>query len=80
MKKLKTKDKTVKWSNLVTEALKSAGEELELDTLVDQVLQQVRDQHLSRKSDTKLKKKVRSAIRESDKLALVQVVRLKARA
>uniref|UniRef100_A0AAV1T7V8 Zinc finger C2H2 LYAR-type domain-containing protein n=1 Tax=Peronospora matthiolae TaxID=2874970 RepID=A0AAV1T7V8_9STRA len=69
--------KSMKWSDLVRGALKSAGGELELKTLVDQVLQQIRDKKLSMKSDKRLKKEVNAAIKESDKVVQVQVVRLK---
>uniref|UniRef100_M4B9V3 Zinc finger C2H2 LYAR-type domain-containing protein n=1 Tax=Hyaloperonospora arabidopsidis (strain Emoy2) TaxID=559515 RepID=M4B9V3_HYAAE len=78
VKKVKTVDnKSMKWSKLVRCALKSAGKELELETLIDQVLQQIRDKKLSEKSDKKLKKELNAAIKESDKVVLVQVVRLK---
>ncbi|CAI5736010.1 unnamed protein product [Hyaloperonospora brassicae] len=77
VKKAKTVNKPIKWSKLVTCALKSANKELELGTLSDEVLRQIRDKKLSTKSDKELKKELRAVIKESDKVALVQVVRLK---
>ena len=79
VKKVKTVvNKPIQWSKLVKSALKaSANKELELETLSDEVLRQIRDKQLSTKSDKELKKELRAVIKESDKVALVQVVRLK---
>ncbi|KAE8888233.1 hypothetical protein PF005_g6368 [Phytophthora fragariae] len=77
-KKTKTEeDKPVKWSKLIKSALKSADKELEMDALRDQVLKQIQDKALSAKSEKELKKEFKTAIKDSDKFAVVEVVRLK---
>lgn len=77
-KKTKTEeDKPVKWSKLIKSALKSADKELEMDALRDQVLKQIQDKALSAKSEKELKKEFKAAIKDGDKFAVVEVVRLK---
>ncbi|EGZ15530.1 hypothetical protein PHYSODRAFT_346613 [Phytophthora sojae] len=76
-KKSKTEDKPVKWSKLIKSALKDAGKELEMDALREQVLKQIQDKALSSKSEKELKKEFKAAIKDSDKFAVVEVVRLK---
>ncbi|ETI52990.1 hypothetical protein L917_03749 [Phytophthora nicotianae] len=76
-KKSKTEDKPVKWSKLIKSALKNAGKELEMDALREQVLKQIQEKKLSTKSEKELKKEFKASIKESDKFAVVEVVRLK---
>ncbi|KAL3671288.1 hypothetical protein V7S43_003220 [Phytophthora oleae] len=66
VKKSKTKDRPIKWSKLIKSALKSAGKELDMDALRDQVVKQIQN---SGKSEKELK--------ESEKFSVVEVVRLK---
>lgn len=75
-KKARTEEKPVKWSKLITSALKSAGKELDMDKLRDQVLQQIKEKELSSKSEKDLKKEFKAAIKESDKFTVVEVVRV----
>ncbi|KAH7474316.1 hypothetical protein PRIC1_013558 [Phytophthora ramorum] len=75
-KKTKTEDKPIKWSKLIKSALKSAGKELEMGTLREQVLKQIQEKQLSSKSEKVLKKEFKAAIDESDKFAVVEIVRL----
>ncbi|KAL3671292.1 hypothetical protein V7S43_003224 [Phytophthora oleae] len=74
VKKSKTEDKPIKWSKLIKSALKSAGKELDMDVLRDQVVEQIQN---SGKSEKELKKEFKAAIKESDKFSVVEVVRLK---
>ncbi|KAG2790782.1 hypothetical protein JG687_00001408 [Phytophthora cactorum] len=76
-KKSKTEDRPVKWSKLIKSTLKSAGKELDMDALRDQVLKQIQDKELSSKSEKELKKEFKAAIKESDKFLVVEIVRLK---
>ncbi|GMF45220.1 unnamed protein product [Phytophthora fragariaefolia] len=76
-KKAKTEDQPLKWTKLIKSALKSVGKELELDALREQVLKQIQDKALSSKSEKELKKEFKAAVKDSDKFALVEVVRLK---
>ncbi|KAF1785076.1 Zinc finger, C2H2, LYAR-type [Phytophthora cactorum] len=76
-KKSKTEYKPVKWSKLIKSTLKSAGMELDMDALRDQVLKQIQDKELSSKSEKELKKEFKAAIKESDKFLVVEIVRLK---
>ncbi|KAG7380605.1 hypothetical protein PHYPSEUDO_006999 [Phytophthora pseudosyringae] len=76
-KKTKTEDKPIKWSKLIKSALKSAGKELDMDALRDQVLKQIQEKAPSSKSEKELRKEFKAAIKESDKFAVVEVVRLK---
>ncbi|CAI5744468.1 unnamed protein product [Peronospora destructor] len=76
-KKIKTKDKPIKWSKLMKSALKKLGMELEMETLRDQVLKQIQEEELSTKSEKELKKEFKAAIKASDKFVVVEVVRLK---
>ncbi|KAF4317283.1 hypothetical protein BBO99_00006166 [Phytophthora kernoviae] len=74
-KKSKT-EKPVKWSKMIKAVLKGSGKELEMEKLRDQVLQQIKEQKLSSKSEKDLKKEFKAAIKDSDKFAVVEVVRL----
>ncbi|OWZ20695.1 hypothetical protein PHMEG_0004871 [Phytophthora megakarya] len=76
-KKAKKEVKPVKWSKLIKSALKSSGKELEMDALRDQILMQIQEKELSTQSEKKLKKEFKAALKESDKFAVVEVVRLK---
>ncbi|POM81618.1 Hypothetical protein PHPALM_389 [Phytophthora palmivora] len=76
-KKTKTEDKPIKWSKLIKSALKSSGKEMDMDSLRDQVLKQIQEKELSTKSEKDLKRELKAAVKESDKFAVVEVVRLK---
>lgn len=86
-KKSKTKDedvavssKPVKWTKLIRKALKAQeeGSGMELAALEKSVLAAIKDKKLGAgKSDAELKKKFDAAVRkETDKFAVVEVVRL----
>ncbi|TYZ61938.1 hypothetical protein PybrP1_001380 [[Pythium] brassicae (nom. inval.)] len=75
-KKAKT-DKPVKWAKLIKAALKSAaGTQLELSQLREQVVGRVVTEQLSSKSEKELAKEFKAAVKASDKVAVVEVVRL----
>lgn len=76
-KKAKTEDKPVKWAKLVKAALKSApSKQLDFEQLREQVVGRVVAEKLSSKSEKELRKEFKAAVKESGKVAVVEVVRL----
>lgn len=75
-KKAKTEDKPIKWAKLIKSALKSApGKQMDLPALRDQVVGQILSSNDS-KSEKELKKEFKAAVKESESVAVVEVVRL----
>jgi cell growth-regulating nucleolar protein len=70
--------KPVKWAKLIRKALKAEGKDMELAVLETSVLTTIKDKKLGAgKSDAELKQEFAAAVRkESDKFAVVEVVRL----
>lgn len=80
-KKAKTAaaDKPIKWAKLIKSTLKSAeGKELELEQLRDQIVGDILANKQSSKSEKELRKEFKAAVKESDKVSVVEVVRLRA--
>lgn len=80
-KKSKTSDeqgeKPIKWAKLIKSALQDApSKQLELETLRSQLIASIQEKKLSSKSEKELKKEFKSAVRESGKVAVVEMVKL----
>ncbi|TDH67881.1 hypothetical protein CCR75_003455 [Bremia lactucae] len=75
-KKRKTAEESVKWIQLIKRALKSAGKEMEMRALRQTLFKQIQAQKLSTMTGKELKKRFKAAITESEKFAVVEVVRL----
>ncbi|RLN26767.1 hypothetical protein BBJ28_00021842 [Nothophytophthora sp. Chile5] len=70
-------EKPIKWAKLLKTALKAAErKEIDMQTLRDQMLQQIQQNKLSSKSEKELKKEFKAALKDSDKFTVVEVVRL----
>lgn len=76
-KKAKTEDKPIKWAKLIKSALKSApGKQMDLPELRDQVVAQILSNKSLSKSEKELKKEFKAAVKESESVAVVEIVRL----
>ncbi|GAB9467149.1 Myosin-like protein [Globisporangium polare] len=76
-KKAKTGDKPIKWAKLIKSALKNApGKQMDLPALRDQVVAQILSNKPSSKSEKELKKEFKAVVKESESVAVVEVVRL----
>lgn len=80
-KKSKTSDKQdekqIKWAKLIKSALQDApSKQLELEALRSQLIASIQKKKLSSKSEKELKKEIKSAVRESDKVAVIEMVKL----